>query len=103
MSDDQWIENKQMIEDLKAKKPAGKKEEAPAEEASTETPEASAESPTPEAGSAEEAQASEAEIASAVASTPLESKNLTGVVLSEWFKDISQPISKIINTNKTIN
>ena len=99
MTDEQWQENKEMLESLKSKKPVENKETPPKEETGgTES------TPTiaPEVGGGTEttpetveAPTQEEEIASAVENIPVESKNIKGVVLTEWLKDISRPFPKV--------
>jgi len=96
MTDEQWNENKTMLESDKSKKPAEKKEEAPKEETGgTEaTPTVTPEAGGSEVVGAEEQPTQEQEIASAVESIPSESKKMKGVILTEWMRDISNPVTK---------
>lgn len=98
MTDDQWMENKRLLEELKGKKPEEPKEETPpAEEGGAESTPPPEESGA-EGGGAEEASAEEPiqaqEIADTLATIPVESKSMKGVVLSEWLKDITKPLPR---------
>lgn len=97
MTDDQWMENKRLLEELKSKKP-----EVPKEETTT-TEEGGGAETTPEESGAESGGAEETpteeptqaqEIADTLATIPAESKSMKGVVLSEWLRDITKPLPR---------
>jgi hypothetical protein len=100
MSDEQWNENKEMLDSLKGNKKIEKKEKVePKEETTpTETPTTTPEANTGGAETTPEteevaAPTQEQEIAQAVESIPAESRTMKGAILSEWFKRYKQTSS----------